>query len=309
MDERAFEVEKRGPTRGLIEGLPISKLRLSPFAVRSDVSGIEELARSIQENGLLHPIVVRGKNDYFEIIAGFRRYNACKLLGWRKITCHIVELDDKDSFEVSLIENIQRKSMNPIEEAYAYKKYVEEYGWGSIAELSRKIGKSSSYISKRLSLLDLPEDVLEKVRTKELTPSIAEELLRLDDPHEQSKLARLVSRRHLTLKRTRNIIIDNESNDGSSSEVMDPRASATEELQERAFDKIIAALRIALSKFGPIIEESEYNWIIHETIMFHKNRLHEQIDLLLKAKKQARRKARILYHKPPQLASKATVRI
>ncbi len=53
-----------------------------PFAVRSDVSGIEELARSIQENGLLHPIIVRGKNDYFEIIADFRRYNACKLLGW-----------------------------------------------------------------------------------------------------------------------------------------------------------------------------------------------------------------------------------
>ena len=72
----------------------------------------------------MQAIVVRSKDEYFEVVAGNRRLNACKLLGWRKIPCHIVELDDRGAFEVSLIENIQRQTLNPIDEANAFKKYV-----------------------------------------------------------------------------------------------------------------------------------------------------------------------------------------
>ena len=77
----------------------------------------------------------------YEIVAGTRRYNACKMLGWRKILSHVVELDDKDAFEVSLIENIHSKNLNSIEEARAFQDYVTNYGWGGISELATRLEK------------------------------------------------------------------------------------------------------------------------------------------------------------------------
>jgi ParB family transcriptional regulator, chromosome partitioning protein len=77
-------------------------------------------------------------------------------LGWRKIICHILEIGDKDAFEISLIENIHRKSLDPLEEAEAFKEYVISFGWGGISDLAAKIGKSISYVDRRIRLLRLP---------------------------------------------------------------------------------------------------------------------------------------------------------
>ena len=85
------------------------------------------------------------------------------MMRWRKIPWHIVELDDKKAFEYSLVENIQRQTLSVIEEAEAFKVYVADFGWGSVSELARKIGKSPSYITKRINLLDLPTDVIDSV--------------------------------------------------------------------------------------------------------------------------------------------------
>ena len=76
------------------------------------------------------------RGDSFEVVVGMRRYNACKCLGWKKSLCHIVELDDKEAFEFALTENIQRKTIDPLEEAHAFKAYVQDFGWGGISELS-----------------------------------------------------------------------------------------------------------------------------------------------------------------------------
>lgn len=125
---------------GLIEDVDIYKIRQPPEYYRSTPSNLNELANSIKRKGLLQPVIVRTKQDgYFEMVAGNRRLQACKSLGWRKIICHIIELDDKQAFEISLIENIQRKSLSPIEEAYAFKSYVSELGWGGISDLATKI--------------------------------------------------------------------------------------------------------------------------------------------------------------------------
>src|SRR5687768_7080850 len=106
---------------GIIEDIEINLIGPSKYNYRSDVEDFNDLCSSIQQKGLLQPILVRNKEEnQYEIISGHRRYQACKKLGWRKFVCHIIELDDKDAFEVSLVENIQRKSLNPIEEAYAY---------------------------------------------------------------------------------------------------------------------------------------------------------------------------------------------
>src|SRR5215469_4760422 len=91
---------------GLIEDLDISSIRQSTN-LRSEIIQVYELANSINQKGLLQPIIVRPKEEFFQIIAGNRRFEACKLLKWRKIPCHIMELDDKAAFEASLIENIE----------------------------------------------------------------------------------------------------------------------------------------------------------------------------------------------------------
>jgi ParB family transcriptional regulator, chromosome partitioning protein len=145
---------------GSLEDLNISDITLPTNQLRRNMNNLEELAESIRKIGLLQPIIVRSNNsENFEIVAGNRRFSACKKLGLRKIPCHIVELDDKSAFEVSVIENVQRRTLNPIDEGLAFKKYVNEFGWGSVSELSQKLSKSKSYVCKRIKLTQLPKDI------------------------------------------------------------------------------------------------------------------------------------------------------
>ena len=113
---------------GFIEDINLSKIRQIQ-SIRRKIIGIEELAASIMQNGLLQPILVRPKESYFEIVTGNRRFLACKALGWRRITCHIIELDDRSCYEISLIENIHRQTLNPLDEGFAFKSYISEFGW------------------------------------------------------------------------------------------------------------------------------------------------------------------------------------
>lgn len=265
---------------GVIEDLNISDIILSPFNFRvSTTVEVREMADSIKEHGLLQPIVVRPNENHFEIIAGCRRYLACKSLGWKQITCHVVLLSDMQTFEVSLIENIQRKSLTPLEEAKAFRTYVCDNGWGSIADLASKIGKSSSYITKRIGLLNLPDDVLEAVKNSSLKPSSAEELLSVKDKRKQSHLGDLIVKRHLSTQQVRDLA-KNDPLYCENSDITDVR----NELQ--AFNKSIVILRIAMKRLGTIIEEEEDNWLIYELMMYQKKILHNQIDILMKAKRK-----------------------
>lgn len=283
---------------GLIEELAISKLKPSRNSIRSSDMDIEPLALSIRQKGLLQPILVRPTEDgNFEVIAGNRRYNACKLLHWRKVRCHIVDLDDKSAYEVSLIENVQRRSMNPVEEAEAYKKYIEEFGWGSASDLARRIGKSKSHISKRIALLKLPKEVLEKLASREIAPSLAEELCRFENQEDQSKLAQLVAQRHLSMRRIRSLSMSDglERSDASMLSLSNTGPDPIQ-VTDRAFEKTIVSLKVALSNIGSLIETVEDDWIGYELLMEHKNKLHSQVDVLLKEKKRLLNKRRTLVH-------------
>jgi ParB family chromosome partitioning protein len=268
--------------QGVIEELSISELRMSPIAIRRSMEGMEELARSIKEKGLLQPLVVRPVDEFFEIVAGCRRFAACKQLKWRKVLCHIAELDDKSAYEISLIENVQRKSMNPVEEAQAYKNYVEKYGWGSIASLADRIAKSSSYVSKRISLLDLPYDVIDRIQNREIRPSVAEELLRIQDQTKQSNLARMIAMRHLSLRMTRDLVNEHDA--------FQIDATGETELEfeqyEKAYNKMILCLKLALRKTAPVVEEVQDNWPIYNMLLYHRSLLNSQIDLILREKKK-----------------------
>jgi ParB family transcriptional regulator, chromosome partitioning protein len=269
---------------GFIEDIDVSQIRQSRN-IRKERLNIDELITSINQNGLLQPILVRSMTSYFEIVTGNRRFLACKSLGWRKITCHIVELDDRSAFEVSLIENIQRQTLSPLEEASAFKEYISEYGWGGISDLANRIGKSASYITKRIRLLDLPVDVLESIMNRSLCTSAAEELIPIKNKPEQSKLAALIIKRQMSLRTARNFLKNNDS-DIDIETYHNNFYSRRIVIGEKAFDKTMSALRIAMNRISEIINDIESDWILYEILMQHKNMLHTQIDILIKEKRK-----------------------
>ena len=142
-----------------------------------DREALEQLAASITENGLLQPILVREYADgRYQIIAGERRFRACKIAGLSEIPAIILERDDKNVAQIALIENVQREDLNPVEEALAYKALAEQYGMTQ-EELSQKVGKSRSAIANAVRLLDLPEEILAMVASRELSAGHARTLL------------------------------------------------------------------------------------------------------------------------------------
>jgi len=266
---------------GEIYSIYLEDIVFSSYSLRNcydDDEEIKDIAVSVKNNGLLQPIVVRAKENVFEIVAGCRRYLACKSLGWKKIPCQVVQLNDMQAFEVSLIENIQRKSLSPLEEADAFRKYICDKGWGGISELSSKIGKSPSFITKRIALLHLPIDVKEKINNSSLNPSTAEELLSIKDSEKQSELANLIAKRHLSTKRVREIVKEDPFYCENSEKV-----EVRSELQ--SFNKSIVVLRMAMTRMVDIIEEED-NFLIHELLIHHTKVLHGQIDNLIKAKRK-----------------------
>ena len=274
---------------GVIEDVEVGRIRPSSSCYRLIQTEMDELICSIKEKGLLQPIVIRSKGKYYEIVAGNRRYKACTTLGWRKIICHVVELTDKEAFEVSLIENMQRRNMDPIEEAHAFKNYVLTFGWGGISELAAKIGKSVSYVDKRIRLLDLPNDILDSIFKFEINKSAAEELLSIRDNHRQSELGQIIREKRLSSRQARELVKNME--DGSIYD-FDEKWTFREKFvdidrkTQKSFDKSIVALRVAMNTLSTIMEYIEDNWIVYETLMQHKNMLHTQIDLLIKEKRK-----------------------
>lgn len=185
----------------------ISKLRISLVDPKRDQprkyfdkESLEQLASSIAENGLLQPILVReyGEGRY-QIIAGERRFRASKLAGLTEIPAIILDKDDKKTAQIALIENIQREDLNPIEEAMAYKSLAEEYDMTQ-EELSQKVGKSRSAIANTLRLLDLPDEVLTLVASKELSAGHARTLLGAKDKDDMVLLAQRAIEEDLSVR-------------------------------------------------------------------------------------------------------------
>jgi ParB family chromosome partitioning protein len=291
-----LKVESYSELIGSIEDINIHDIILSSNNPRSEINSIEELIESIKKFGLLQPIVVRNVENNFEVIAGVRRYTACRKLGWRKISCHIVDLDDRTAFEVSLIENIQRNSLNIMQESMAFKKYVTELGWGSVSELAKKISKSPSYVSKRIRLLELPQEVVNLISDSALDVTTAEELLTVKDKHKQHELALLLQNGHLSSRKVRQMVgnisaYDSKIKQNMESEEYFESFSTIEQQHDmyKCIDKAIITLKIAVRQLISIIENTEDSWIIYEILMQHKNMLVTQIDILIKERKKVKR--------------------
>ena len=179
--------------------IEIGRLRPNPTQPRKELQGIEELAESIRERGILEPILVRpGDDGSFEIIAGERRYRAARLAGLSLVPCVEVDVDDRGSLEISLIENLQRRDLSVFEEAEAIGRLVEEFGY-THEQVARRLGRSRTSITELLSLNRMPESVKNACRRADITTkSTLMEIVRQENEQAMLDLIEAISRHGLT---------------------------------------------------------------------------------------------------------------
>jgi ParB family transcriptional regulator, chromosome partitioning protein len=278
----------------IVEQIEMKMIRPSNFAVRDKFQEnleMESLMSSIKEHGLLQPILIRPRLNGFEIVAGHRRFHACKSLRWRFISCKIREMSDKQAFEIMLTENIQRKSMDPVEEAEAFRKYVLEYGWGGVSELGRKIGKSEEYVSHRIQILKLPEEVREQIIVNKLNVSQAFELTNVPETRLLEFTSKIMEK-NLTVKQIREVkaAIKEETLYESSNSINELSSVIPIVRKVKFAKKTSLALKITLARLDSIIDEVEMNIQpeqrkeIIEFLMGIRLRIHSMIDETIRFK-------------------------
>lgn len=170
-----------------------------------DEEELRELADSILRYGVIQPLLVREKDGHFEIIAGERRWRAAKLAGLKEVPVIVRDYSEQEAAEISLIENIQRKDLNPIEEAQAYQKLLEDYGMTQ-EMLSEVLSKSRTVITNAMRLLKLPEQVRDMVGNGSLSTGHAKVLLGLEDEEELKKAAGQVLEKNLSVRETEALV-------------------------------------------------------------------------------------------------------
>lgn len=170
-----------------------------------DEDSLMELADSIRQFGLLQPILVQDRGNRYEIIAGERRWRAAKLAGLKEIPVIIRNLTDQEIVEISLIENIQREDLNPIEEAQAYKRLLTEFHLKQ-DEVAERVSKSRTAVTNSMRLLKLCDEVQQMVINEMLTTGHARALLAIEDPEEQYRVAQLVFDQKLSVREVEKLV-------------------------------------------------------------------------------------------------------
>jgi ParB family chromosome partitioning protein len=195
------------PERNLVQ-IRTDKIKPNPYQPRGrfDKDKMEELTLSIKEKGIIQPVVVRPVGDEFELVAGERRFLAAQKLGMERLPALVMEkLSKEEMLEFSLIENLQREDLNPIDQAKGYKRLLEECGL-SQKQLSERIGKDRSSIANTLRLLNLPKSVRSFIANGQLSEGHARAVLSLSDEKEQIALSRHVIKDGLSVRKTEELV-------------------------------------------------------------------------------------------------------
>jgi ParB family chromosome partitioning protein len=221
-------------------------------------SALEELAQSIRHNGIIQPLVVRRRGDRFQIIAGERRWRAAQKAGLHTVPCIVKEVSDDNTLEISLIENIQREELNPIEEANAYKKLLDR-GELTQEEVSQRVGKTRSSITNALRLLKLPVEIQKLVEDERLSMGHARALLSLDSVEQQIAIAREIITKSLSVRDTEQIV--KRSQTAGHAHIQKPsRVSNNTEApnilaaETKLSKRLGSPVRIKLSRNGGVVE-------------------------------------------------------
>jgi ParB family transcriptional regulator, chromosome partitioning protein len=244
-------IESRA-TQAQMREVPVSKILPNPAQPRLsyDEDSLTELASSIREHGVLQPILVRPSGSKFELIAGERRWRASGMAGRESIPAIVVEFDEQTALEVSIIENLQREDVSPLEEAAMFRKMTETFGY-SVRQLAQKVGKDKGYVENRLRLSDAPADIRELVSLRKDTISHAYELMKIGDERKRRRLAKRVAAGDLSLAKLRIITgtgADDEKNSSEKTPRRRARTVAGEVASVRAADDALMGARSKLSQ-------------------------------------------------------------
>jgi ParB family chromosome partitioning protein len=185
----------------------IDTISPNPYQPRDvfDDAAIEELAQSIQQKGILQPLLVRRVGEGLQLIAGERRLRAARRAGLARVPVLVRDVDDREALELAVIENVQRENLNPIEEARAYERLVDEFGLRH-EEIAVRVSKSRSAVVNSLRLLQLPAEVMRQVESGEISAGHARALLALESPEAQAEAAREVLRAKLSVRETERLV-------------------------------------------------------------------------------------------------------
>ena len=222
---------------------------------------LEELAQSIQNNGVIQPILVRSKASGFELIAGERRWLAAKKAGLSRIPAIVREIPDDRVLELALVENIQRQELNPIEEANAYMRLLETLGIRQ-EELAQRLGKDRSSVTNQLRLLKLPPDLQLLVEEEKLSMGHARCLLGLETADSQRALARKIIERKMSVREVERAIqqaknLDSATRKAAAPKRIDPNLKAAEDRLRRRYGTQVKI--ISNAKQGGKIELDYYD--------------------------------------------------
>jgi len=226
-----------------------------------DESALDSLADSIKTHGIVQPLLVRRRGDGFELIAGERRWRAAKMAGLERVPVLVREIADKDLLEIALIENIQREDLNPIEEAQAYKRLIENVGLTQEA-LATRVGRDRSYITNYLRLLRLPDDLQQLVKDGQLSTGHARTILGVAQEDLQRKLARQVIEEGLSVRATEQLVqraaVDRPARAPRAPQPVDPNIRAAETKLRRALGTQVRIIQLGTEGHGRV-EISFYN--------------------------------------------------
>ncbi len=200
---------------------------------------LDELAESIKKDGLLQPILVRPKGDRYEIIAGERRYRAAKMAGLTTVPVRIKEADDEETLELALIENIQRSDLNPIEEAYGYRRLMDKKNFTQ-SEVAQLVSKGRSTIANALRLLELPEDAQKLLYEEKITAGHARAILSISTVEGRKKLTQKLIDSKLSVREAESLarLMSMNASD---------KPASTREPMPKMYKKVVRSLRDRLS--------------------------------------------------------------
>lgn len=184
-----------------VQEIKISELRVNPYQPRKSFSeeAIAELRQSIEIHGVLQPLIVRKSIKGYEIVVGERRFRASQQAGLKTVPVVVKELSDEQMMEIALIENLQREDLNPVEEAYAYRKLMSELNYTQ-EELSKRVGKSRPHIANHIRLLSLPENILSLIAEGKLSMGHGRTLLSLKNEEKMRTVANKVVKEKMNVR-------------------------------------------------------------------------------------------------------------
>lgn len=243
-----------------------------------DEDALLELADSIKQYGILQPLIVQKRKDYYEIIAGERRWRAAKKAGLKEVPVIIREYTDQQVVEISLIENIQRENLNPIEEAMAFKKLLEEFNLKQ-DEVAERVSKSRTAVTNSMRLLKLSEKVQQMIVDEMITTGHARALLALDDEEQQYILANKIFDEKLSVRETEKLVkaLKNPKKEDTTKEVEDKNSFIYADIEDKMKSVIGTKVNIHQKKSGKGKIEIEY---------YSQDELERIFELIMSAKEQ-----------------------